>query len=82
MRYERRGGCGADEIDTQARVCTAVLAAGGGAYGKWLDTTTDPTFIIPCWGLKRGLPAVQQFVGASPGAKQLRRPGAGSGWRG
>lgn len=33
---------------TQAQVCAAVRAAGGGAYGKWLDTTTDPTFIIPC----------------------------------
>jgi hypothetical protein len=33
---------------TQAQVCTAVRAAGSGAYGKWLDTTTDPTSIVPC----------------------------------
>jgi serine/threonine protein kinase, bacterial len=33
---------------TQAQVCTAVNAAGEGAYGKWLDTTTDPDYIIPC----------------------------------
>lgn len=33
---------------TQADVCAAVRQAGGGAYGKWLDTTTDPKYIIPC----------------------------------
>ncbi|OBB77409.1 protein kinase [Mycobacterium sp. 852014-52144_SCH5372336] len=33
---------------TQADVCAAVRRAGGGAYGKWLDTTTDPKYIIPC----------------------------------
>jgi serine/threonine-protein kinase len=33
---------------TQRDVCGAVHAAGGDAYGKWLDTTTDPNFIIPC----------------------------------
>ena len=33
---------------TQGEVCAAVDAAGGGAYGKWLDTTTDPGYIIPC----------------------------------
>ena len=33
---------------TQDQVCAAVRAAGGGAYGKWLDTTTDPNYIIPC----------------------------------
>lgn len=33
---------------TQADVCAAVNAAGGGAYGKWLDTTTSPSYIIPC----------------------------------
>lgn len=30
------------------QVCDAVRAAGGGAYGKWLDTTTPPSYIIPC----------------------------------
>ncbi|MDJ0419716.1 serine/threonine-protein kinase [Rhodococcus opacus] len=29
-------------------VCTLVRAVGEDAYGKWLDLTTDPTFIIPC----------------------------------
>jgi serine/threonine protein kinase, bacterial len=33
---------------TEAQVCVAVNAAGDGAYGKWLDTTTDPDYIIPC----------------------------------
>jgi serine/threonine protein kinase, bacterial len=33
---------------TQREVCTAVRAAGGGAYGKWLDYSTDPAYIIPC----------------------------------
>ncbi|UUO01115.1 hypothetical protein M4D79_21030 [Mycolicibacterium novocastrense] len=33
---------------TQADVCAAVRQAGGGAYGKWLDNTTDPKYIIPC----------------------------------
>jgi serine/threonine-protein kinase len=33
---------------TQGEVCAAVRAAGAGAYGKWLDTTTDPGYIIPC----------------------------------
>ena len=33
---------------TEGEVCAAVRAAGGGAYGKWLDTTTDPGYIIPC----------------------------------
>ena len=32
----------------QSEVCSAVRAAGGGAYGKWLDKTTDPGYIIPC----------------------------------
>jgi serine/threonine-protein kinase len=32
----------------QGAVCAAVRAAGGNAYGKWLDTTTDPGYIIPC----------------------------------
>jgi len=32
----------------QAQVCAAVNKAGEGAYGKWLDTTTDPEYIIPC----------------------------------
>jgi serine/threonine-protein kinase len=33
---------------TRGEVCAAVRAAGGNAYGKWLDTTTDPGYIIPC----------------------------------
>lgn len=33
---------------TRAEVCDAVRAAGGNAYGKRLDTTTDPAYIIPC----------------------------------
>ncbi|MET0454095.1 MAG: serine/threonine-protein kinase [Mycobacterium sp.] len=33
---------------TQAEVCGAVRSAGDGAYGKWLDTSTDPAFILPC----------------------------------
>jgi hypothetical protein len=33
---------------TQREVCSAVRAAGGGAYGKWLDNKTDPSFVIPC----------------------------------
>ena len=33
---------------TQAEVCAAVLAAGGNAYGKWLDNTTDPRQMIDC----------------------------------
>jgi serine/threonine-protein kinase len=33
---------------TQPQVCARVGAAGGGAYGKWLDTTTDPGYVIPC----------------------------------
>lgn len=33
---------------TQAEVCAAVRRAGGDAYGKWLDTVTDPAFILPC----------------------------------
>ena len=33
---------------TQNEVCEAVRAAGGGAYGKWLDYRTDPGHIIPC----------------------------------
>jgi serine/threonine-protein kinase len=33
---------------TQREVCAAVADAGGDAYGKWLDTTTNPRYIIPC----------------------------------
>ncbi|MBN3458864.1 hypothetical protein JNN96_33035 [Mycobacterium sp. DSM 3803] len=29
-------------------VCAAVNRAGGDAYGKWLDMTTDPKYILPC----------------------------------
>jgi serine/threonine-protein kinase len=34
--------------NNQGAVCAAVRAAGGNAYGKWLNTTTDPGYIIPC----------------------------------
>jgi serine/threonine-protein kinase len=33
---------------TQVQVCSAVRTAGGNAYGKWLDATTDPGYVIPC----------------------------------
>lgn len=33
---------------TQSDLCAAVRAAGGNAYGKVLDTTTDPGYMIPC----------------------------------
>ncbi|KUH81394.1 MULTISPECIES: serine/threonine-protein kinase [unclassified Mycobacterium] len=33
---------------TQSEVCSAVHAAGGGAYGKWLDYTTPPSYMVPC----------------------------------
>jgi serine/threonine-protein kinase len=33
---------------TSGQVCGAVRAAGGDAYGKWLDTTTDPGYMLPC----------------------------------
>ena len=33
---------------TEQSVCAAVGAAGGASYGKWLDSTTDPNYIIPC----------------------------------
>ncbi|MFY2791029.1 hypothetical protein [Rhodococcus sp. MALMAid1271] len=33
---------------TEQSVCAAVDAAGGASYGKWLDSTTDPSYIIPC----------------------------------
>lgn len=32
----------------QTGVCTAVNAAGGNAYGKWLDNTTSPESRIDC----------------------------------
>jgi hypothetical protein len=38
---------------TRAEVCAAVHAAGGGAYGKWLGTTTDPTSTITCKSVKQ-----------------------------
>jgi serine/threonine protein kinase, bacterial len=34
--------------NTGAEVCAAVRSAGGDAYGKWLDYTTDPGYRIPC----------------------------------
>lgn len=33
---------------THEEVCAAVRAAGGDAYGKWLDATTDPAYMIRC----------------------------------
>jgi hypothetical protein len=33
---------------TPPEVCSAVRAAGGNAYGKWLDTAADPSYVIPC----------------------------------
>ncbi|WP_167103446.1 hypothetical protein [Mycobacterium sp. DL592] len=33
---------------TVGDICAAVRAAGGNAYGKWLDMTTDPKYMIPC----------------------------------
>jgi serine/threonine-protein kinase len=33
---------------TQSQVCAGVDAAGSGAYGKWMNYTTDPAHIIPC----------------------------------
>ncbi len=33
---------------TRAQVCAAVEAAGPGTYGRWLDTTSDPTSGISC----------------------------------
>ena len=34
--------------DDRADVCVVVNATGGGAYGKWLDNTTDPDVSIDC----------------------------------
>lgn len=36
------------EPTTPSKVCDAVHRAGGSAYGKFLDYTHDPGFIIPC----------------------------------
>jgi serine/threonine protein kinase, bacterial len=33
---------------SEAQVCAAVRGAGGIAYGKWLNNSTDPGYIIPC----------------------------------
>jgi serine/threonine-protein kinase len=33
---------------TKSQVCAAVRSAGGDSYGKWLDTTTDPSDMITC----------------------------------
>lgn len=33
---------------TKSQVCSAVRAAGGDAYGKWMDYTTDPNYRILC----------------------------------
>lgn len=33
---------------TLGEICAAVRRAGGNAYGKWLDTTTDPSSLIRC----------------------------------
>ncbi|WNG93683.1 serine/threonine protein kinase [Mycobacterium sp. ITM-2016-00318] len=33
---------------SESAVCDAVRGAGGIAYGKWLDTTHPPDYVIPC----------------------------------
>lgn len=33
---------------SKAELCADVRAAGGGAYGRWLDTTSDPTQLVTC----------------------------------
>lgn len=33
---------------TVQSICAAVASAGGDAYGKWLDTTTDPASSVTC----------------------------------
>ena len=33
---------------TSSQLCSAVRAMGGDSYGKWLDTSTDPAYIVPC----------------------------------
>lgn len=33
---------------SESAVCDAVRGVGGIAYGKWLDNTTAPDYIIPC----------------------------------
>lgn len=33
---------------SDSAVCAKVRAVGGNAYGKWLNYTTDPAYIIPC----------------------------------
>ncbi|MCF6389357.1 serine/threonine protein kinase [Mycobacterium sp. MBM] len=33
---------------SQSAVCSEVRRTGGDAYGKWLDSTTDPRYILPC----------------------------------
>lgn len=33
---------------TRAEVCADVRTAGGNAYGKWLDTSTDPSSLMTC----------------------------------
>ena len=33
---------------TQGQICSAVRSYGGDSYGKWLDASTDPNYIIPC----------------------------------
>ena len=33
---------------SEGEVCAAVNASPAGSYGKWLDRTTDPAYIIPC----------------------------------
>jgi hypothetical protein len=35
-------------VGAGGELCAAVNGAGDGAYGKWLNTTTDPEYIIPC----------------------------------
>ena len=33
---------------TRSEVCADVASAPGGAYGRWLDTTSDPTELVTC----------------------------------
>lgn len=33
---------------TRAEVCADVAVAPGGAYGRWLDTTSDPSQLVTC----------------------------------
>lgn len=34
--------------ESTSELCSAVRARGGDAYGKWLDTVTDPRSLVEC----------------------------------